>query len=74
MEINVLSAVFIMLSPQKNDGFVPIDTGSLAAVSGKNFMIVAYAAFFAVLVIYAVSLVWREKKIQRRIREVEKRM
>jgi hypothetical protein len=37
-------------------------------------MIVAYAAFFAVLVIYAVSLVWREKKIQRRIREVEKRM
>ena len=55
-----------------NDGFVPVDAQSLSLVNGKTLLIDAYIAIFIILLIYAASLLWREKRIQKNIEDIEK--
>jgi CcmD family protein len=72
--MGLLCTVFFAISPVNgDDGFVPVDSSSFAYVNGRDFMIAAYAAIFAVLAFYVITLLLREKKISKTIKELENR-
>lgn len=68
----MFNGILTFLGPNSADEFVPVDPAQLATVSAKSLMVGAYGALFALLVIYSVSLLWRERKITRSLDELEK--
>ncbi len=57
-----------------NDGFVEVDMSKLSKIDGKSLTVAAYATIFAILVIYILSLLRREKAIDRAAADLERRL
>jgi hypothetical protein len=55
-------------------GFVPVDRTQLQTVSGKSLTIAAYAVILGLLLIYAISLLRRERAVERRARATRQRL
>ena len=47
------------------DGFVPLDPEKRPTVNGKYLLLSAYSVILAIFLLYTVSLVRRERKVQR---------
>ncbi len=56
------------------EDYVPVDLAKRSRVNGKTFMILAYAAALGLILSYAVSLYWRQKKIYRTVSEIEQKL
>jgi hypothetical protein len=58
--------------PADEIGYQAVDLANRETVSGKMLVIVAYAVIFGFLLLYARSIVHREKKVQKSIEELRR--
>ncbi len=59
--------------PTGEDGFVAMDPTKRPTVSGKNLLIGAYSVILAVFLLYTVSLVRRERSLQKAAADLSER-
>lgn len=67
----MFDAILSFMSPRGGDEFVPVEAGQLVSVNGKALMIAAYSVLLAALLIYSISLLWRERKISRELGDLK---
>lgn len=57
-----------------DEGFVSIDREALPTVSGEGLMMTAYGVIFFVFLAYGTSLLARERRIARRLEQIERQI
>lgn len=55
-------------------GFQPLDLNKVEKVNGKSHAIVAYCIIFGVFILYAISLLKREKTVEKEARKLERQL
>jgi hypothetical protein len=61
-------------SATDDTGFQPIDLNKVEKIDGKSLTILAYGIIFGVFVLFAASLLKREKTVEKEARELERQL